>query len=378
MIPRLFIISIIVVALVGLILYSQMRPEPQHVSGVIEADEIRVGSRIGGRVAKVHVEEGQEVALGAPLIEVEPFDLLEREQEAAHQLASREADYQRLITGLRNEEVAQAKARFDQLAAKLALLAAGPRKQEIEAANARVGAAQSELKLAETVYKRHAELVQNNALSRAEFDRTSESLEAARAMLVVRRKELELLELGSRDEEIAAARAAVEEASQAWRMAAKGFRREEVEAARAARDAAQATLNAILEQKKELQIRSPIDGVVDSLELQPGDMIAAGAPTLSIVDHRELWVRAYVPQNRVGLRVGQRLRVAVDSFPDRNFTGRISYISRQAEFTPSNVQTPEERAKQVFRIKVVIEDGLDVLRPGLTADVSLQPIGEAQ
>ncbi len=132
MIPRLLMILTVILLLTGLIAYSQFRPQPNHVSGFIEADEIRVGSRVGGRVQAVLVEEGQGVASGQVLVELEPFDLLERENEARNTLASLDAEYRRLAAGLRPEEIAQTKARYDQLQARLDLLDAGPREQEIE------------------------------------------------------------------------------------------------------------------------------------------------------------------------------------------------------------------------------------------------------
>ncbi len=92
---------------------------------------------------------------------------------------------------------------------------------------------------------------------------------------------------------------------------------------------------------------------------------------MSIIDHQRLWVRAFVPQNRIGLQIGRKLRVTADSLPDQEFVGTVSFIARQAEFTPSNVQTPQEREKQVFRIKVNLLGGLKKLRPGMTADVWL-------
>jgi multidrug resistance efflux pump len=374
---RLFFAILVVAGLGALIVYSQMRPEPNRVSGFIEADEIRLGSRVGGRVAKVHVEEGQQVTAGTVLLELEPFDLLEREQEAIRTLAAREAVYQRLAKGLRAEEVAQAKAHHDQLKARLDLLEAGPRDQEIKAAGARLRAARAELKLAEQLHERHATLVQSNAITKEELERTRQAFENAMAMLTVRENELELLEIGTREEEKRAARAAVEEAKQAWQMAANGFRQEEIDEAAAARDATKAALEAIRRQKEELMVMSPLEGVVDSLDLQPGDMVAAGAPVLTIIDYRHLWVRAYVPQNRVALQIGQEMRVTVDSFPDRSFIGTVSFIARQAEFTPSNVQTPEERSKQVFRIKVTLDDGIEQIRPGMTADLWLDLVGDA-
>lgn len=200
-----------------------------------------------------------------------------------------------------------------------------------------------------------------------------ERLEAAEALSAVRQEEQELLELGSREEEIREARAIVEQNRQAWLLAEKGYRPEEVAEARAARDAAQAALDVIGARKNELVIASPTAGTIEAVELQPGDLAPAGGPVLSLMDRRRLWVRVYVPQNRVGLQFGQALTVTADSTGPREFRGRISYIARQAEFTPSNVQTPEERDKQVFRMKVELEEGLDVLRPGMSADVWLTP-----
>ena len=92
---------------------------------------------------------------------------------------------------------------------------------------------------------------------------------------------------------------------------------------------------------------------------------------LSVIDTSRLWVRAYVPENRMALQVGQKLRVTIDSFGKESFTGTVTFVSRQAEFTPSNVQTPEERSKQVFRIKVELPAN-DRLRPGMSADVWLE------
>jgi multidrug resistance efflux pump len=375
---RFIVILLAFVFLAGLIAYSQLRIEPNRVSGFIEADEIRVGSRVGGRVLAVYVVEGQRVQRGDTLVELEPFDLLQREQEATQSLAALEADYQRLVAGFRPEEIAQAKARYEQFLARYDLLVAGPREQEIEAARGRVQVAQGELKLAAQDYERIAELVRQNAIARAEFDAVSEQREAAQAMLLVRQEELGLLEAGSRDEEKREAKARVDEAEQAWRLTSNGYRSEEIGKAKAARDAAQAAVDVVREQRKELTVTCPVDGVIEALDLQKGDLVPAGAPVLSVMDDSRLWVRAYVPQNRVGLQVGQKLRVTADSFPEQPFRGEITFISRQAEFTPSNVQTPEERAKQVFRIKVVIPDATAVLRPGMTVDVWLDPLGDAR
>ena len=119
----------------------------------------------------------------------------------------------------------------------------------------------------------------------------------------------------------------------------------------------------------ELTIKAPSSAVVESIDLQPGDLVGANVPAISLLDRGRLWVRAYVPENRLDLQDGQPMWVTVDSFPGEVFDAHISFVSREGEFTPRNMQTPEERSKQVFRIKVTLINGLDRLRPGMSADV---------
>ncbi len=371
MFKRILLGIITVLALTAVLVFSQLRPSPRKVSGFIEADEIRLGSRIGGRVAEVLTEEGSHVRKGQVLVKLEPFDLLELEQEALAALAARQADLDRLIAGFRPEEVLQAKARYDQFAARLKLLTNGPRTEEINAARGRKDAAAAEFTLAEQNYGRVSSLAQERAVSRQDLETAEQKLKSARSMVVARTNELELLESGTREEELAEAQAILEGAKAAWDLARVGYRTEEVKQATASRDSTKATLAAIKERLKELQIRSPVDGVVEALELQRGDLVSAGAPVLSLMDTSRLWVRAYVPENELGLTIGQVLTLSVDSYPTERFNGELSFVARQAEFTPSNVQTPEERSKQVFRIKVNITEGLDRLRPGMAADVWL-------
>ena len=123
-----------------------------------------------------------------------------------------------------------------------------------------------------------------------------------------------------------------------------------------------------------MEIHAPAECVVEALQLEPGDLITANQPVIALLDNKQLWVRAYVPEAMLGwVRAGQELEIVVDSFPKRRFKGRVGFIARQGEFTPDNVQTPEERSKQVFRIKVDLEEGLDVLSgPGMAADVFLK------
>jgi multidrug resistance efflux pump len=364
--------------LAAALFYSQRVKEPLKVSGFIEADEIRLGSRVGGRVHRVQAQEGKLAHVGETLVELEPFNLLEQRAEAESKQVAYQAEYNRLRAGFRSEEIAQAKAHRDQLAARLEKLISGPRKQEIAAAQAQLELAEAQLELAQLNYRRMEILVKEKTASQEAMDKASTELRVAQATVQVRRQELAVLQEGTRAEEIEEAKAQLEETHQAWQLRVNGYRKEEIDQAKAAVEAAQAALAAIDRHIEELKIKAPVNGVVEAVELQPGDLVAANAPVISLVDTSCLWVRAYVPENRLNIEVGQKVRVTVDSFPGERFAAHVSFIARGAEFTPGNIQTPEERSKQVFRIKVTLDKALDRLRPGMAADVWLESEREPQ
>lgn len=119
------------------------------------------------------------------------------------------------------------------------------------------------------------------------------------------------------------------------------------------------------------QIVSPVDGVVLIKVHDPGEVVAAGAPMLVLGDRRRLWVRIFVPEGLISrVRQGQQVRVQVDGLSEA-FPGQVTFIAPRAEFTPRNVQTPEERATQTFAIKVTLENPPAHLRPGVAAEVFL-------
>jgi len=367
------VILLLAIVLATALFASQKRPTTDVMSGFVEADEIRVGSRLGGRVATVHVTEGQTVVAGDALVELEKYDWAERRLGAEADLASRRSELARLEAGFREEDIAQAKANYEQLAAQLTELENGARPFEIDAARAQVELAEAEAEFAEREFERTESLRKEEASSQGRLDAAISQRKVTRARVAANRAALQLLEEGTRPEIVAAARARAEEARQAWELTRKGFRPEEIDQARAAVAASEASLAGIDRQIEELVIRAPVAGVVEAIDLQPGDMVGANAPALSLIDHGNLWVRAYVPENRLNVTLDQVVAVTADSFPDDRFKGRITFISRRAEFTPGNVQTPEERSKQVFRIKVTMDGGKDKLRPGMPADVWLDP-----
>lgn len=363
---------LIAAGIVSWLYWQQTRTVPFVVSGFIEADEIRVGSRVGGRVAEVMVAEGQAVHKDEPLFRIDPFDLNEQLAQAQATLAAYRAEHKRLSDGYRPEEVAQAVARRNQADALRAKLAAGPRPREIEIARERLNAANANLELAESESKRISRLREENQAATTEYDKAQREWKAARAEAAAAQQELALLEEGTRKEDIAQAEASLAEADAARRLAESGYRPEEIAKAAAQVEAAEAQVAAIQTRLGELTVKAPSDCLVEAIDLQPGDLVAPNAPSVSLLDTSRLWVRCYVPEGRLGqVSLGRQVPVRVDSFPGDRFAGRITYIAQQAEFTPRNVQTPEERSKQVFRLKVTLEEGLDRLRVGMIADVLL-------
>jgi len=372
MVPRIVAIVVIVLALSAILFYSQQRKPLEKVSGFIEAHEIRLGSRVGGRIAKVLVVEGQAVKSNDVLIELEPFDLNEKLVEAQAKLAQQQAQLERVKTGARKEEIGGAEAKLGQLKANLDKARAGPRQQEIGEAKALLEQATALRDLAKQNYDRVSRTYASRNASQEEMDQATNQLKNTEATVAVRQQQLELLQEGTRKEDLAAAEAQVAEAQQALDLLKNGSRKEDVAAAEAAMQAQKGAVAAFNQQLSELKIVSPADATVEAVDIRPGDLLAPNAPALTILDRSELWVRAYVPEDRLNLKNGETVRVTVDSFPGKPFEGAITFVAREGEYTPRNVQTPDERSKQVFRIRVTLKDPENKLRAGMAADVWLK------
>ena len=377
MLKRAVILVIIAAVILAILFYSQRRGGPAKVSGFVEADEIRLGSRVGGRVAKVNATDGQAVKAGDLLVELEPFDLLHLKAQVQGQLAQRRAEYDKLAAGFRPEDVAQAKAKRDELEAKVQLLEHGPRKETIDAARGRLDQAQADAKYAESNLAKIKSSLARGAATAEELDKANQFYNSSIAAVAVRTAELAELLAGSRSEDIAVAKAQLAQAEEAWKLTVAGYRKEEITAAKAAMEAAEAGLKVIETQIAELVIKAPLDGVIEACDLQPGQIVSPNAPALTMLPAGNLYVRSYIPENRLDIKPGRPVAVTTDSFPGRKFAAEVTFVARQGEFTPSNIQTTEKRVEQVFRIKVSLKEGLDMLRPGMPVDV-LAGRGERQ
>jgi len=374
-------------------------------SGTIEANQTSAASKIPGRIERIHVREGDVVRAGAPLVTIEGRELLaqiDQARAAVDAARARVAQAQAaLILQQRQVEaqIAQADAalqgartRAEQAAETRALTAsqASLRIAQAEAAfaaashNARV--ARATLDRAAEDLRRMEELYRDGAVSAQQLDAAraaattarfshaaAEDLRAqAEAALGAARDNLGQVRV--REQEVAAARAQVAQAEANLRLARAGEemiaqRRADLAAARAQVAQAEANLRYLVTQRENLVITSPLEGIVLSKHANEGEVIAAGAPILTVADVNEVWIRLYIPVPRLGaVRIGQRAEVTSDALPGRTFAGTVTEIGQQAEFTPRNVQTREERVKLVFAVKVTLPNPDRLLKPGMPAD----------
>ena len=152
----------------------------------------------------------------------------------------------------------------------------------------------------------------------------------------------------------------------------RGNRPEDIASARAAVVREQGQLDYLERQRQDLVVRAPADGVIQTIDLRPGDRVAAGQPVTTILEPDQIWVRVYVPETRLGLvHLGQRAFIRVDTFPKREYTGKVVEIRPKGEYTPRNVQTLDQRMDQVFGVKIAIDPSPD-LKPGMAATVRLE------
>ncbi len=353
----------------GLLMWRGHEPEDRIlVFGNIEVTEVEIAFQVSGRIVELPVREGEVVRRGAVLARLDR-ESLERQRDramAAVRVAeSQVAQLRTAIAHLREiveAQIIERQAALEQAEAQLRELLAGSRAPEIEQARAAVQAARAERERAQRDWERAQVLYERDEISTAQYDQARMRCEQASAQLQQAEQRLALLLEGPRREQIEAARAQVARARATLRQAEAQrleLRRREQELAmrEAERERARAELALIETQLRETVVAAPFDGVVLAKVAEVGEVIAAGATVLTLGDLRRPWVRAYIGERDLGrVKLGARVRVKTDSFPDRIYWGRVSFIASEAEFTPKPIQTPEERVRYVYRIKIEVEN----------------------
>ena len=350
------------------------RTRPMECSGTVEARVMKVGSRVGGRVKDVVAKEGDIVVQGQPLVLLESGDLESQRLVAEGQLEQAQAALDKLEKGARPEEIEQAKARALTASAALQQARAGARSEETAAARARLVAAQASVDKAQGDVDRTRKLLAAQAISKSEADNAELALQSATALRDAQKQVTNELENGLRPQELTQAQARATEAQASAKLVSGGARVEDIRAGRGVVTAAQGRLDQIKTAIDELVVRAPRSGRVEALSLRPGDILAPAATAATILEEDQLYVRVYVPETRLGLvKLGDEIPIRVDTWTDRTFKGKIEHIASVGEYTPRNLQTADERANQVFAVRVGLIEGKQELRAGMAASVDIKP-----
>lgn len=337
-----------------------------YASGIIEATEIGVAPEILGKIKKILVKEGERVTAGSIVALLEDSILKEQVSQAKTAVAEAEARLAQAKANLEMER-ARVEGNIKTALANLQKLENGARPQEINEAEKNVAQAQAKFKNAEDQFRRIEALYKEGVISEQQFQEAKTNYEVAKAQLDAAKERLSLLLAGTREEDIFAAKANYEIAL-AGRYQIE-LRAKEVEAATFALEKARSNLKMAEEQLDKTVIRSGVEGVVVRTNFSAGEVVSPGVPIVTLIDPADMWLLIYVPEPAIGyVKIGQEALVTVDSFPGKTFKGRVREIAEQAEFTPKNVQTKEERVDLVFRVKISLPNEDGALKPGMPAD----------
>ena len=328
-------------------------------SGTLEARDISVGSKVGGRVVKVLAQEGDHVRAGQVLVVFDDAELKARLTQAQGELDAAQADFAKLEHGTRPEDIAEAEAAA---AAKQAGGAhRGFRVEEVAQARADLRRVRADAANTALRYQRAKTLVAQGAVSKQFYDDAEAEMKSAQAQVAAAEHALSAAEGRLR-----AARAVSE-------RAVSGFRREDVDAAQARVLQAQGMVEEAQARLDEHEVHAPAAAVVEVLDLRPGDLVQPNAVAARLLEADQLYVMVYVPETQIGrVRLGQSAEVRVDAWPNEAFTGKVEQIRQQAEFLPRNVQTREERVHQVIGVKIRVDNRDDKLRAGISAEVRFE------
>jgi len=322
---KIIIPILIIIALAATGLYFFRHEEEAKaldtVYGNVDIREVTLGFRIGGRLEEIHFDEGEAVKTGDLLASLDPVPLEQQRDRAEAELEIRSRELERLRSGFRKEEIAQARAK-------------------VAEAEAQVSNANRTLARQEELQAGKAGTEQQLDDARARRDQTAAALQVAEA-------NLELLEAGYRKEDIAKAEAALK--------------------------LAQAGLAEAETRLSDTRLLAPSDGIIKSRILEKGAIVAPGSPVFVISIEEKPWIRAYIPESSLGrIHPGMQVRVVTDTRPGEPYSGHIGFISPVAEFTPKSIHTEELRTNLVYRFRVIVDDADDQLRQGMPVTVHLE------
>jgi HlyD family secretion protein len=353
------------------------------VSGNLELTRVDLAFKVAGRLTELNVREGDWVKKGDVIARLDAATLAQTLERDKASVTSAESNYQQLETSIAYQkatiesDIATRVAELQAAQAHLDELLAGSRQQEILQAQAAVADAKSANDQARQDWDRAQTLFKNEDISRAQYDQAKTKLDSTAAQLSQMQQRFAMVQEGPRKEEIAGARAQVARAQAAVKQAEASRidlqrKQQELVARQAeiARTAAQAGITRT--QIDDTVILAPIDGVILVKPAEIGEIVAAGTTIVSLGDLDHPWLRAYINETDLGrVKLGEQVKLSTDSFPGKTYLGKVSFISPDAEFTPKQIQTKEERVKLVYRVKVEVDNSHHELKDNMPVDAEL-------
>ncbi len=290
-------------------------------SGTIESVNVTVSSKTSGQVKKMNFEEGAQVKAGDLLIELD-HDLLDI-------------------------QLREAEAGIDFANAQLNLLRSGARKEDIRTAQEQVNQAEVNMENAKKDRDRFSEMYNQNAATKQQYDEMNAKYEVTVTQYNSARQNLAKVKNLSRPEEIESARANLKKS--------------------------EASADLLRKNIEDCKIYAPVNGFVSKKFVEAGENVAPSTSLLRISDLEMIDLTIYIPETDLAkVKLGQKADIHIDAFKDKSYEGTIIYISPEAEFTPKNIQTPDERTKLVFAVKIRIPNPQFELKPGLPADATIK------
>ena len=367
--------AIVVASIIG---YVVLRP--RQVDGILDANgqvrgtEVTVSAKVPGVADIVATREGQLVKVGDLLAQIGSREFEARLDQAKAQATAAQGVLAELDAQVDEMDIAAEQARLG------ARVTAGTTSHEIHRAsealaraNAEIAAAEAQSTQDRNAYERFEKLLAQGFVSKSYFDEVTARRRGSEAKLGAARQAREEAQAALEQARAASGEVAIKE-KDVQRIAAERTRVVASRATAASQaDAARARVDEIAAQLADTRIVAPADGTVMAKLIEPGELVAPGRPLVTLVNLTDLYVRVYVAERDIGkIRLGNPARVSVDAFRDRFFTGEVSEVAQQAEFTPKDVHMKDEREKLVFGVKVRTDNPEGLLKPGMPADVKIK------
>lgn len=355
-----------------------------YYSGTLEATQAELSFQAAGRVANIPVDEGESVVKDQLLAVLDRSEYMSRYDQARANMDAAKADLARLEMSLETykktlpADVERYEAGVNALKAQVDQMEAGYRSQDVEKAEYNLASLKTSMEIALKNKERYDRLFADNIVSEREHDSATLQYETALKAYEGARANMDQMREGFRDEDVRVAKAKLLEGEALLKQARTNLSRidmtqKEVDAARAKVQAIEAAFQLAETQLGYMELKAPFKGTITSRNIEHGEVVTVGQEVFSLADLSYVELKIYVDETDMGkVKPGQDADVTVDTFPEKVFKGRVSFISPEAEFTPKIIQTHKERVKLVYLVKVLIPNPDLELKPGMPADATLK------